>query len=278
MSSHLNLPNKPHETVPSIDISKELSKYFNDSQICHEGRPNFVLLTGGVGNGKTTLRRKQYAKGYVHIDAAEIFASFAKGKYYDFPVAFEESLNLIGSLIARRAIKEKRNIVMEIIGDSFEDASAIIAAMKSAGYEVKISFVECDQPEAYRRHLNAVKTDVNYVSAFHTQRFHKKWVLEAVLRNGPDGNTKDETNQERINSILKKFGFKENELGGMEGTLRGLSFTICINPLKGLCFMGNGRGERAISTFEEYMRLSDVTEKSLSLKILQICDNYGDPK
>lgn len=270
-----NYSDHPQSACLPPNISEELKKFFDDSSHCRDGQPKFILLTGGIGNGKTTIRRKQYASGYVHLDAAEIFANFAKGKYYDFPVAFEGPLETVGSLIAEQAIKERRNIVMEVIGDSLEDTSVIIAAMKSAGYDVKLSFVECDQPEAYKRHLHAVKTDVNYVSAFHTQRFHKKWILGAIEKNKGQKPNETEGDQEKINRILKKFGFKENALEGMEGNLKGVSFTICIHPLKGLCLMGNSFGKRSMSSFEEYMNLKDVTEKSLVCKILQICDKYG---
>jgi len=164
----------------SIDLEKELRKYFDDSSISRDGQPNFALFMGGVGAGKTTVRHQKYGKDYVHLDAAEIFANFAQGKTYEFPTAFEEPLELMGSLIAKQAIEQKRNITMEVIGNSLEDTRALIDAMKSVGYKVHLANIECDPVESYKRHINAVQTDTDYVSAFHTQRFHYKWIMDAV--------------------------------------------------------------------------------------------------
>ncbi len=164
----------------SIDLNKELAKYFDDSSICRDGEPKFALFMGGVGAGKTTVRHQKCGKDYVHLDAAEIFANFANGKTYEFPTAFEEPLELMGSLMAKQAIKQKRNIAMEVIGNSLEDTRALIDAMKSVEYKVHLANIECDPVESYKRHINAVQTDTDYVSAFHTQRFHYKWILEAV--------------------------------------------------------------------------------------------------
>jgi hypothetical protein len=164
----------------SFKLDEELAKYFNASSICRGGELNFALFTGGVGAGKTTVRHQKCGKDYVHLDAAEIFANFAKGKTYEFPTAFEEPLELIGDLIAKQAIEQKRNIAMEVIGNSLEDSRALIDAMKSVGYKVHLANIQCDPVESYKRHINAVQTDVNYVSAFHTQRFHYKWILNAV--------------------------------------------------------------------------------------------------
>lgn len=37
-------------------------------------RPKFVLVTGCVGAGKTTLRKQKYGADYEHIDAGDLFA------------------------------------------------------------------------------------------------------------------------------------------------------------------------------------------------------------
>jgi len=82
--------------------------------------------------------------------------------------------------------------------------------------------------------------------------------------------------EQAINEVLKSFGFKENAYGGMQGVFRGISFTICVHPFKGLCFMGHSRGERSMSQFEEYMKLDDITEQSLAEKLVLIWLNHGE--
>lgn len=143
-------------------------------------QPQLVLFMGPVGVGKTTTRRQQYAEGYVHIDASEIFAQLTGGKYCDFPGEFQEELELLGSAIAKKAVNEKRNIVMEIIGDSPDMLESITNGIRSIGYGMKTQVLMCDEEEGQKRHKNACETDVNYVSAYYTQSFHQKWLLAAI--------------------------------------------------------------------------------------------------
>jgi len=57
----------------------------------------------------------------------------------------------MGSLIAKQAIEQKRNITMEVIGNSLEDTRALIDAMKSVGYKVHLANIECDPVESYKK-------------------------------------------------------------------------------------------------------------------------------
>jgi hypothetical protein len=43
-----------------------------------ENPPKFVIVMGGIGAGKTTLRRLKYAEGYVHFDYSEICGAIAQ--------------------------------------------------------------------------------------------------------------------------------------------------------------------------------------------------------
>jgi len=65
----------------SIDLEKELRKYFDDSSISRDGQPNFALFMGGVGAGKTTVRHQKYGKDYVHLDALRFSPISLKGKH-----------------------------------------------------------------------------------------------------------------------------------------------------------------------------------------------------
>ncbi|OGR70808.1 MAG: hypothetical protein A2089_06240 [Elusimicrobia bacterium GWD2_63_28] len=139
-----------------------------------------MLVTGCIGAGKTTLRRQKFGDGYVHLDAAEIFAMFTEGKYYDFPGIFRNELDTVGLKIAQRTMAERKNIVMEILGDTDGPLQAVAEAMHSVGYKVNLSCVACPLEECQKRHKYACDTDVNYVSAYHTQAFHLKWLLAAA--------------------------------------------------------------------------------------------------
>lgn len=130
--------------------------------------PKFVLIMGGVGSGKTTIRRQQFANDYVNIDAGEIYQALLKSYAPDDP-RIEDYTAFATHLILKECILEKKNIVIEIIGDSAEAITPVIDKMKEIGYEISVSGITCDPAEAYERHLKAVKEDKNYLSAYYTQ-------------------------------------------------------------------------------------------------------------
>ena len=82
-------------------------------------------------------------------------------------------------------------------------------------------------------------------------------------------------NETEIIEILKSCGFKENTYGGVQGVMKGIQFTICMHPLKGLCFMGHKIDKRTFSEFEEYLSTKDITKEAIAIKILNICEEYS---
>ena len=165
------------EKVSYFNVTEEVEKYFDDSSLPGSGPPTFVLLCGGVCSGKTTIRKQKYSHGYVLIDAAEIFLSLSQGEYYDFGAAFEEPLELIGGYVAWKAVREKRNIVTEMICASRDNMEAVIQAMKSIGYKIDIVYVQCEIEEAMKRNLE--RGDDN-ISAHYTEPYHQQWILKAA--------------------------------------------------------------------------------------------------
>lgn len=162
--------------VFQINIGQEIDRFFDNSSIPTNGQPELVLILGPACAGKTTLRRQQYSSGYVLIDAAEIFLSLSRGNYFEFGEAFEEPMEFIGSAIAQRAIKERRNIVTEMTGGS-NDIITIIDAMKELNYKGQVPYVHCDLEEAKRRNRNRGNDNI---SAYHTGPYHERWILNAA--------------------------------------------------------------------------------------------------
>lgn len=130
--------------------------------------PKLVIFMGGVGSGKTTIRREQFAKDYVHFDFGEIFNVVKKPFDKDDP-KLVSYVSLACDLILKESINEKKNIVIEIIGDSYEAITPVIDGMKGIGYEISVNGITCDIAEAYKRHIKAVQEDPDYLSAAHTQ-------------------------------------------------------------------------------------------------------------
>lgn len=165
--------------VISVDLNSETDQYFTPDSVPVDGQPSLVLIMGGPASGKTTLRRQQYASGYVLVDAAEIFISLSRGGYYDFPDAFLEPMDLIGRLVANRAISERRNIVTEIIGSDFDETTELIEAMRSVGYKIEAVGVTCEVEEAMKRNLS--RGDDN-ISSYYAEPFQRQWLIDAAQR------------------------------------------------------------------------------------------------
>ena len=177
--------NQEQSEVFSVDLNAETDRYFEPSSIPADAEPYLVLLMGGPAAGKTTLRRQQYSTGFVLVDAADIFISLSRGGYYDFPEAFEEPMDLIGRLVATRAIAERRKIVTEVIGSDFDATTELIEAMRSVGYKIEAVAVTCDIDEAMKRNLSRGE---NNISSYFAEPYQRRWLIEAALEAGGKSN------------------------------------------------------------------------------------------
>lgn len=160
-----------------FDMRKEVEKFFDDSSVPRGRDPKLVLLLGPVCSGKTFVRKRDYSKGYVLVDAAEIFRSLSRGGRHQFGTIFGEPLDLIGGFVAYRALKERRNVVTEMIGDRREEVEAVIDAALALGYEVEVKAVQCGLDEARRR---LRRRGPDEVSARDTQSYHHRWITAAA--------------------------------------------------------------------------------------------------
>lgn len=160
-----------------IDIPDEIARAFELFASSPVAEPRWVLIAGGVCAGKTRLRREKYTQGFVTLDAAEIFLRLCRGGYYDFPSVFEEAVDLIGYGIARRAVRERRSVVTEIIGAELEPTKRLIEAIKAAGYRCELIGVTSDVQEAWERNI---RRSADNISAYYTEPFHRRWILAAT--------------------------------------------------------------------------------------------------
>lgn len=160
-----------------VDLAAEAERFFDDTSLSGSEAPRFVLLLGGVSSGKTWTRRRRYKRGFVIVDAAEIFISLSRGGYYDFPDGLAEPMHAIGALVALRAVGERRSIVTEMLATDRERFESVFRAMTAAGYQAEVVWIECDPAEGARR--NAARGDLDISSAF-CRDFHRRWLLAAA--------------------------------------------------------------------------------------------------
>ena len=165
--------------MPQKDLSFNalVDRYFDDSSLSGSDAPRIVVLMGTPAGGKTTIRKEKYSSGYVLVDAADIFNTMSDGEYFDFPGPFEELMPIVGSLVADRAVKERRHIVTEIIGSDFAPTKQLLDAMLAAGYRVDIQAVECSLETAMERNEN--RGD-DCVSAYYAEPYQRAWLQRAA--------------------------------------------------------------------------------------------------
>jgi hypothetical protein len=167
----------PDDGVLHIDITAEVAHYFDDSSLSAVGQPRVVVVMGGVAMGKTTLRKQKFPNGFVLVDAADIFVRLSQGKYFPFPGPIEDALNLVGGMVASRAISEKRHIVTEVVGAEYADTEKLLTAMRGAGYRIELVMASCEMEEAMRRNVNRGPDEI---SAYYAEPFQRGWLIDAA--------------------------------------------------------------------------------------------------
>lgn len=135
--------------------------------------PELVIIMGPVAAGKTSYIKKHYANGFVWIDMARIFFDLQK----DTGIKLNrknEIINFIGIVTLELAILEKRNIVVEMIGEDLEKIEGVIDAMKMQGYNTKITIKNSVDDSCFGGE-NSESKPAEYMSAFYTESFHIDW-------------------------------------------------------------------------------------------------------
>ena len=165
-----------HNIESNDDLSRVVDSFFDNGSKT-QSPPRAVIVMGGVGSGKTTLRRNKLAENYVQIDGSDIFAQIVDEDTADDLDLYLPIIDKIGQEITSRAVREKCDLAIEHTGDNADEMKSIIDKLESIGYIVDISMVNCDPAEAYQRHLAATHVDYHYLSCYFTKDLHTKWIL-----------------------------------------------------------------------------------------------------
>ena len=84
-------------------------------------------------------------------------------------------MNRTGLNLLKNAIKEKKNIVFEIVGSEIEFVTQMTEIIKSLDYKVNYSFITCDIETAKERNEN--RSDDN-ISAYYYEYIHLRWLIQ----------------------------------------------------------------------------------------------------
>lgn len=132
-----------------------------------ETTPKFIILTGSVGSGKTTIRKQQFSKHYVNFDFGDVVTKIRK-EFDEDNSRLANFTALASDIILRESIRTKKNLVIEIIDVDDKLVYPVINKMKDIGYDVTIQHISSGPAESYKRHLTAVKENKDYLSAYFT--------------------------------------------------------------------------------------------------------------
>lgn len=149
-----------------LAVGAIVEKYFRFAD--SEKEPQFFIYVGGIGVGKTTLRRQEHGNEIVHFDPGAISVDLSKvfGKEHQ---RLKDYVSLGTDIVFKDAIRNKRSMAIEVTGNEIEPLRMVINKVTAIGYKVQFRLVECDIAEAYRRHHYAVETDPDYLSAYYLQ-------------------------------------------------------------------------------------------------------------
>jgi hypothetical protein len=170
-------PAEPAADSMTFNIAQEVERFFDDSSLAHGTQPVFKIFMGAGHTGKTTLRCAQCPEGYVVVDAAEVFLNRARGGVYDFPSFLAEPMNVVGGIVARYAVLERRHIATEFLTGSEDSIKGLLDAVTSLGYRIDVQMLTCDPEEAERRNQ---ARGVDCISAYCAQEHQWDWLVAAT--------------------------------------------------------------------------------------------------
>lgn len=139
--------------------------------------PELMIIMGPLGAGKSSHIRRNYSNGYVWIDMARIFFDL-KNQTGIRLNRRNEIMNFIGLVTLDLAMLEKKNIVVELIGDDLEKVDRLIDLMKLQGYKVKITVLNSADSGCFPK---CDPFGEEQMSSLYTESFHLDWFEKTAI-------------------------------------------------------------------------------------------------
>jgi hypothetical protein len=165
-----------HRKFAEIDPDRLLSLARKIEVLCAKGAkqadPQFVVVAGGVGVGKSRFRKANYQKGWVFVDSGEVYREIKPMLATSSLDAENACMEFAGYGLLDKAISERRNILIEIVGNTIEPIQTIIKKMTEIGYRVDLRFIQNDNQKSWNNNLGRGKDNT---SAYYTQDETLAW-------------------------------------------------------------------------------------------------------
>lgn len=147
-----------------------------------EEKPNLVIITGGIASGKSTIRKQSYDNDYAFLDFGAIYLTLTENRKNQ---SEKDAVycRIIGEMILTTAISQKRNIVIEIIGEKAEPLETIIKGMERIGYKPSIMHIAAEVTQAYERHIKQVNNGRDDISSDDTQEATMQTFIDYLNKN-----------------------------------------------------------------------------------------------
>ncbi|MBK8067108.1 MAG: hypothetical protein IPK27_05640 [Rhodanobacteraceae bacterium] len=159
-----------------MDDQAIVGRYLGTRGINADATPEAVLVAGPPATGKTRWRR-EHLSNHAPIDAGDLFWFLGASVDDDFPGPWEDTLQRIGRLVAETALRERRNVVIELLGGEDSPVKAVVASLRAAGYRTRMIAMVCDVEVAMARN---VARGADNISCYFAEGLHAGWVLDAA--------------------------------------------------------------------------------------------------
>ena len=159
-------------------MNEFVDSYFSTESLPQQVQPAFVMVVGVICAGKTTHIQQHFGKTHVSLDAGRIYLQLNEGSWSYFGKKYEDEMKRIGQAILTKAVVERRNIVVEVLGyTDIPQIKAIYTGFKKRGYRTIMVELDCELETAVQRNASREK---NNISAYFTESYHINWLLDVL--------------------------------------------------------------------------------------------------